>query len=151
MLIALLILLLISFTFHLFFLIRFVTKPSPKGLKWFINTAVSNIVIAGCISFLVLVRPQLVRELDFTLVMWIISGYMMLLMLVIKINILRILRRRMNDPRYYHKNFFGKKVLHSDVISRAETLTFFMTLPIFLVSGAHFVARLINYILYGRL
>jgi hypothetical protein len=145
MILALLLLLLISFSFHLYFLIRFVVRLSKTDLKWFINTAITNIILAGLLSALALIMPGTVRSINFSLMMWMVSGYVMVMMLAVKINIVRSLMRRAKDPQYFHYSYFGKKVLHPEVISKGEVLVFFLTLPIFLFSGAYFIARLVQF------
>ncbi len=75
----------------------------------------------------------------------------MMIMLVIKISIFVVVYRRSKDPAHYHFNFFGKKVLHTSVVKPIEVVLFMFTMPFFLISGAYFIARLINLILYKHL
>ncbi len=147
----LLILLQLSFSLHIFFLIQYVIKRSAVHLRWFINTAISNMVMAGGLTVLAVYKPSLIRTLDLTLMMWLVSGFVMFMMLLIKITIIRNILKRCKDPANFHLNYFGKKVLHPTVVQQSDVLLFFMTMPFFLMAGAYFVARLLNYILYGHL
>jgi len=149
--IILLLCLLLSFAIHIYFLLQYVLKVKKKYLHWFINTAVSNVLIAGAIMFLVVYRPALVREMDPTFAMWLISGLVLSISVAVKVNVFRRMYRNMKDPKNYHLNFFGKKVLHKEAVSKIDVMVFFMTMPFFLLAGAYFVARLANLIMFGRL
>ncbi len=148
--IVFLLLLVCSFSFHIYFLIKYVLDKSNSHLKMFINTAISNIVIAGVLTVITIYKPSLVRQVDIALLMWLVSGFVMVMMLYIKVTILRTVYRRSKDPEHYHYNYFGKKVLHGTVVSKPEVMIFFLTIPLFLVCGAYFIARLVNYFILGR-
>ncbi len=149
--IVFLLLLVFSFTLHIYFLIKYVVEKSNRFLKRFINTAVSNILIAGMLTVTTIYRPSLVNQVNITLLMWVISGFVMCLMLYLKVSILKSIYRRCQDPQHYHFNYFGKKVLHGTVVSKPELMIFFFTIPVFLATGGYFIARLVNYILFGTL
>jgi hypothetical protein len=83
--------------------------------------------------------------------LWILSGFSMMFMLLLKIGIFQRIYRRCHMPEHFHYNFFGKKVLHSSVVNKGEVFVFFILMPFFLVSGAYFIARFINLMLYGKL
>ena len=151
LLIFLFILLFISFALHVYFLFRYITLKQKKYIMLYINTAVSNLIIAVVLIFMALSRPKLVQEINIKLLFWLLSGDLMLLMLILQIKILRTIYRRAQDPENYHLNFFGKKVLHPTVVKPMEVVLFFTTMPIFLFAGAYFVARLMNLYLYGQL
>jgi hypothetical protein len=141
----------ISFTGHIYCLIQYVLKKDGRYLRWFVNTAISNIMLAGTLTVLSLFRPDFLRDLNLGMLMWVMSGSIMLIMLLVKFNILRNIYKRARDPENYHYNFFGKKVLHSSVVSKGEVYIFLFTIPFFLFSGAYFFARLVNLILFQRL
>ena len=149
--IILLLLLLMSFCIHIFFLVLYVTRVQKKHLQWFVNTAVTNILLAGCITFLVAWKPTLVRNVDPAFALWLISGLVLIITLGLKISLFKRMYRNMQDPKNYHLNFFGKKVLHPGAVSKVDMLVFFMTMPFFLMAGAYFVARLVNLIMFGRI
>lgn len=146
-----LILLLIVFSIHIRFLVRYVIDKKKKYLRGYLFTSVLNILIAMCLSVLVMMRPELLVRLDYKKMLWLMSGVILVVMLFVKISILKKIYQRCQLPENYHFNFFGKKVLHPSVVKQYEIVTFFVTIPIFLLIGAYFVARLINWILYGHL
>ena len=141
----------ISFTAHIYFLVQFILRKENAYLKRFINTAISNIVLAGALTVLVIFRPDLIRDVNLKFLLWIMSGLIMLIMLMIKITIMRNMFKRSRDPANYHFNYFGKKVLHSKVVLQEEVYIFLFTIPFFLFCGAYFFARLVNLLLYKSL
>lgn len=151
MIISLILLLFVSFSIHILSVIQYISHPEKKYITIFLNTAASNIIIALSIIYLALNRPSLMKELDMILLTWLLSGLLFLLTLSIKIMIFRRIYKRAQMPENFHYNFFGKKVLHPGVIKPGEYITFFATMPFFLIAGSYFAARLINFILYGHL
>jgi len=151
MLIALFILLQISFSLHIYALVLYVLRRENKYLKGFINTTISNVLLAGIITFLAITNPNYVSKVDFKFLLWLMMGFLMLIMLFIKISIFRAIYKRSKDPQHFHYNFFGKKVLHGTVVKFEEILIFFFTMPFFLFCGAYFIARLFNLLLYKQL
>ncbi|MCP4133434.1 MAG: hypothetical protein GY754_20870 [bacterium] len=141
----------VSFTIHIYFLIRYVSERDERHLRLFIVTAGLNMLIAAILAGMSMYNPELVHEIDIKLLTWLISGVVMLIMLFVKITIFRNIYKRAQQPEHYHLNFFGKKVLHATVVKPVEVLTFFVTIPLFCLLGAYFVARLINLFLYARL
>jgi hypothetical protein len=142
--ILLIVMMLGSFALHLYFLTQYVQGKENRHLKGFINTAISNIVVAGVMMIVVLFRPEFLREINLQLVLWLVSGAIMLMMLFIKATIVRNIIKRAKDPAHYHYNFFGKKVLDSSAVTQNEVMIFWFTIPFFLLAGAYFVTRLIN-------
>ncbi len=151
MLVALFILLQISFSIHIYSLVLYVLRRENKYLKGFINTTITNILLAGSITVLAIVNPEIVTKINFTFLIWIMTGLIMFIMLFIKISIATAIYKRSKDPQHFHYNFFGKKVLHGTVVKFEEILIFFFTMPFFLFCGAYFIARLINLLLYKHL
>jgi len=151
MLIVLFIVLQISFSFHIYSLVLYVLRRENKYLKGFVNTTISNVLIAGSITALVLINPADVSKVDFKLLLWIMTGLIMIIMLFIKIKIAVVIYKRSKDPQHFHYNFFGKKVLHGTVVKFEEIMIFFFTMPFFLFCGAYFIARLLNLLLYDHL
>lgn len=147
----LLIFIIISFGFHLYFLARFIMKRDKPSITWFLNTSLTNIALACGLIIVILKNPDAVRNLDFRLYSWIFTGLILILVVFVKVRILRTIYRRAQMPEHFHYNFFGKKVLHPSVIKKYEFITFLVTIPFFLIAGAYFVARLINILLYGHL
>ncbi|HPR47800.1 MAG TPA: hypothetical protein PK341_07425 [Spirochaetota bacterium] len=143
--------LIISFAIHLRYLMRYVIEKEKKYLRGYLNTTITNVLLALSISITAMLKPSLIYEINFTYMLWIVSGVILVIMLTIKISIFRKIYQRAQLPENYHLNFFGKKVLHPTVVKPHEVLTFFFTIPIFLLIGAYFVARLINLILYHHI
>lgn len=140
-----------SFTCHLVSLFNYVTKKSEKSLRNFIKTAISNVVLAIVCIVLAFKRPDLIAKIDIRFITWVMAGLIMFFTLIVKIRIFVNIYRRSKLPENYHLNFFGKKVLHSTVVSKMEIVIFFGTMPFFLMSGAYFMARLMNFFLYKHL
>ena len=147
----LLIALFLSFLAHLYALVTYVTRKSEGSLTGFINTTLSNVILAGACIVLALSRPDLLAQVDVPKLVWIMSGFVMFVTLAVKIRIFVNIYQKAQKPEHYHVNFFGKKVLHSSVISRVELAIFFGTIPFFLMSGSYFIARLVNFFLYKHL
>lgn len=141
----------ISFMTHIVSLVNYVTKKSEKSLKNFIKTAISNVVLSIVSIVLVFKRPDLIAKFDFIFVTWVMAGLIMIFTLIVKIRIFVNIYRRSKLPENYHLNFFGKKVLHSTVVTKMEIVIFFGTMPFFLMSGSYFMARLVNFFLYKHL
>jgi len=128
-----------------------VTKKSNRSLKTYILTTFTNITIAGACIVLIFMKPEMAKTVDLKFLTWIMSGIILVITIVIKIGVFRRIYRRIKDPSNYHVNFFGKKVLHASVVSRLEIAVFFGTMPFFLMAGAYFVARGVNFFLYKHL
>jgi len=141
----------ISFMTHIVSLVNYVTKKSEKSLKNFVKTAISNVVLSIICIILIFKRPDLIVKFDFIFVTWIMAGLIMIFTLIVKIRIFVNIYRRSKLPENYHLNFFGKKVLHSTVVTKMEIVIFFGTMPFFLMSGSYFMARLMNFFLYKQL
>jgi len=142
---VLLVALFLSFLGHLFALVSYVTTKSDRSLKTFINTTLSNIILAGACIVLIMSKPELLRFVDVRRLTWIMSGFVMFVCLIVKIKIFIKIYKRAKNPENYHINFFGKKVLHSSVVTKVDMAIFFGTIPFFLLSGSYFVARLTNF------
>jgi hypothetical protein len=147
----LLLALFLSFLGHIAALVTYVTKRSEGSLKTFINTTLSNVILAGTCIVVFITKPHLLKDLNLVMLSWIMSGFVMFVTLSIKIKIFITVYRRAKDPSNYHLNFFGKRVLHSTVVKKMEMAMFFGTIPFFLLSGSYFMARLLNFFLYKHL
>ena len=147
----LLLALFLSFLGHIAALVTYVTKRSEGSLKTFINTTLSNVILAGTCIVVFITKPHLLKDLNLVMLSWIMSGFVMFVTLSIKIKIFITVYRRAKDPSNYHLNFFGKRVLHSTVVKKMEMAMFFGTIPFFLLSGSYFMARMVNFFLYKHL
>lgn len=148
---TLLILLQIPFIICVVLLIAYVDNNNRRYKIWFIIIAFISYFVVGNIGLLSIARPSLFPGVDPNFLFWILSGYLMFMMIIIKIHIFRKIYRRSQDPDNYHYNFFGKKVVHTEVITKKEMAEFMVTIPVFLFAGSYFVARLINWILFGQI
>jgi hypothetical protein len=142
----LLIALFLSFSIHIIALINFVTKKSDTAIKVFVSTTMSNVMIAGTCIVVIISRPEILREVDVIKVAWILSGIIMFVALAVQIRVFIKIYKRSKDPANYHVNYFGKKVLHSTVVSKFDMMIFFGAMPFLLIAGAYFIAKLINYL-----
>ena len=142
----LLISLFMSFFIHIFALFSFVTKKSDTAIKVFVATTMSNVMIAGACIVVIISNPEILREVDVVRVAWIFSGIIMFIALAIQIGVFIKIYKRAKEPENYHTNYFGKKVLHSTVVSKLDMMVFFGTIPFLLIAGAYFIAKLINYL-----
>jgi len=89
--------------------------------------------------------------IDIKFILWIVSGFVLIFILFIKISTIMKIYKRSKDPQFYSINFFGKKVYEKGVIKPHEFLTLILTMPFFLMVGSYFIARLVNMLLYGHL
>jgi hypothetical protein len=147
----LIIVLFISFSIHIRYLVRYVIDKEKKYLHRYLGTSVINIIAAVSISVVVMLRPEYIARFDMKKLLWLMSGVIGVMMLVIQIAICRKIYQRCQLPEHFHYNFFGKKVLHPIAVKKYEVAVFFMTIPVFLLIGSYFIARLVNVILYKHL
>ncbi len=141
----------IPFTLNIFILIQYIFTKKLIYRKRFLFTAFISFGLLGVVKLFSLFIPLLNKTLDFTLLFWILSGYLMIISVLIKILIFRSVYLRYQDPKNFYYNFFGKKVMHSGYLTNKEMKYFFITIPLFLFAGAYFVAKLVNLIIYSRL
>lgn len=142
--ILLLILLAISFSIHIYFLIRYIRLRDVWYLWGYINTTVINVFLAGVVILIIVFRPEKIRSMDTALLMWFMSGALMTLVLIFQISIISRILHRAKLPEYYHYNFFGKKILDPKVVKPMEVALFIVSMPFFVISGAYFAARFIK-------
>jgi hypothetical protein len=148
---TLLLLLLASFTFHIIIIVLYIKSRDNLYFYWFIATVALNLSLALALVIISLTRPHLIRALKLKSFFWLLSGFIAVLMLVVKIIIFKNILKRTRDPNWYHINYFGKKVYEKGIVKQVEFLGIFCTLPFFLIFGAYFISRLINYIVFGMI
>lgn len=144
LIVLLLLLLFISILFHAYYLTRYVRIRSESYLRKYINTAAINIFIGGICIIIAIFKPEEIRKLKAPLLLWFMSGSFMIMAFALQTSIFIRVYRRSKLPEHYHYNFFGKKVLHSSVATPIEIAVFFASIPMLVVAGAYFVARLIR-------
>jgi hypothetical protein len=143
--IVLFLVLFVSLGLHIAYLVKYIQTREPAFLHRYVLTTVSNVFISGGLIFVALYRPMIVQKIKFPLMMWIITGLIMVLTLMAQITIFQRVYQRSKLPEHYHYNFFGKKVLHSSVLKPGEFALFFGTVPVFLLAGAYFIAKLLRF------
>lgn len=148
---TLLILLQIPFFVCILLLIFYVNSNKRKYKLWFFVATFFSYIIVGNIGLLTITRPLLFPGVVPNILFWTLSGYLMVMMIIIKIHIFRKIYHRSQDPANYHYNFFGRKVIDTEIITKKEMSEFMVTIPVFLFSGSYFIARLVNWIIYGKL
>lgn len=146
-----LLLLFFSFLAHIVSLFNYVTKKSEGSLRNFVKTAISNVILSIVSIVLVIKRPDLLAKVDILFLTWVMAGFIMFSTLLFKIKVFVNIYKRSQLPENYHLNFFGKKVLHSTVVSKIEIALFFGSLPFFVTAGSYFIARVMNFFLYRHL
>lgn len=140
--------LLFPFLIGFIFLLRYLKSKDSKSLRRFSAVSAANLMLL--ISLYVLYSTGLsLFRLEQPHLIWISTGFIMILMLSLKVQVLIDIYRRSKDPKNYHYNYFGKKVLHGEVALRKDLGVFVITIPVFLFSGSYYVAKLINLILHG--
>lgn len=143
--------LLTSFSLHVVIIVMYVKNKQNIYLFWFISTVALNMGIAVALIILALTKPEMIRQLNLKYFFWLLSGFVTILLLSLKVMIFRNVYKRAQDPKWYHVNYFGKKVYAKGVVKHSEFLGIFISLPFFLVIGAFFVSRLITLIMYGHM
>ena len=143
--------LLTSFTLHAVIIALYIKNKDRLYFYWFIATVALNMGLAMALIIVTLTKPELIRQLNIKFFFWLMSGFVTLLLLCLKIAIFRNIYKRSKDPQWYHFNHFGKKVFEKGVIKQFEFLGIFGSLPFFLIIGAFFVSRLINMMRFGRM
>ena len=140
-------LLFLSLLIHIVYLTRYIQTHEQSNLYKFIYTAVTNVLLSGLLIYLALFMPEQIQKIDFALAVWLISGFTMFMMMYLQFMVMRRIYRRSKLPEHYHYNFFGKKVLHGTVVKPSEMGIFFASIPLLLMSGAYFIAKLIRLLL----
>lgn len=126
-------------------------KKEKKYRRWLI-WLLSLIIVFTLIIYCQLRSDKLLLDkFDLSFSIWLLSGFIMTYAIYIKVKIaVRIILRRIKGE-YYHYNIFGGKVINQSYVSNSEFKLFLFTIPFFLLPGSYFVARIINWILYGHL
>ena len=140
-----LLLLFISILSHIYYLISFAKTHIEKYFHRFLDTTVLNLILGGICIILAIFKPDEIRKIKDPRVVWFMSGLLMILTLAFQISIFIKVSHRSKLPENYHYNFFGKKVHHPSTLKSIEIVLFFSSLPVLLVAGAFFIARLIRF------
>jgi len=140
-----------SFCLQIMVIFQYLSTKSESYYKVFLGTFIINTILMVISSVAILRNPSTFAQIDVKFILWIISGFVLIFILYIKISTIIKIYRKTKDPQYYSINFFGKKVYEKGIIRPYEFLTLILTMPFFLMVGAYFMARLFNILLYGHL
>ncbi|MBN1497339.1 MAG: hypothetical protein JXA07_11255 [Spirochaetes bacterium] len=143
--IILFLVLFVSLALHLSYLVRYIQTRNQELLQKYILTTICNVFLSGALIFVALYKPDQIQRIKFPLMMWLLNGFIMVLMFLSQMVIARRIYQRSKMPENYHYNFFGKKVLHPGVVKPTEVAAFFASIPLFLFTGAYFIAKLIRF------
>jgi hypothetical protein len=142
--IILLIVLLVSFSLHISYLLKYIRSRDNAFLWKFINTTVINVCVSGACIVIMIFMPEKIRRIDPSILSWAMSGVLMGLMMLFQSSVFIKVYRRAQMPENYHYNFFGKKILNPAVVKPIEVALFIVSIPFLLVSGAYFTAKIIR-------
>ncbi len=140
-----------SFCLQILVIIQYLSTKSESYYRTFLGTFIINTILMVVTSVAILKDASSLLAIDIKFILWIVSGFVLIFILFIKITTIIKIYKRSKDPQFYSINFFGKKVYEKGVIKPYEFLTLILTMPFFLMVGSYFVARLINMLLYGHL
>jgi len=140
-----------SFCLQIFVIIQYLSTKAERYYRIFLGTFIINTVLMVITSIFMFKHPVYFFNLNIKFLVWIISGFVFFILLLLKISILIRIIKRSKDPAFYSINFFGKKVYEKGIIKQSEFVTVILSMPFFLIVGAYFVARLLNIFLNGHI
>lgn len=140
-----------SFCLQIFVIVQYLMSKSMTFYMIFLGTFIINTILMVIISIFVFREPASINRVNMRFVLWLLSGFISIILLLLKISTIVKIFKRSKDPANYTINFFGKKVYEQGILKKHEFAMFVITMPIFLFVGSYFVARLINVILYGHI
>jgi hypothetical protein len=140
-----------SFCLQILVIIQYLSTKSESYYRTFLGTFIINTILMVITSVAIFKDASSLLAIDIKFILWIVSGFVLIFILFIKISTIMKIYRRTKDPQFYSINFFGKKVYEKGIIKPYEFLTLILTMPFFLMVGSYFIARLINMVLYGHL
>lgn len=147
---TLLITLSFSFCLQIFVIIQYLLSKNPIYYRVFLGTFIINTVLMVVVSIFAFRNPSSILRIDMSFVLWLLSGFVTLIILFLKTSTVIKIIKRTKDPANYTINFFGKKVYEPGIVKKYELLMFVLTMPVFLFVGSYFLARLINIIIHGK-
>jgi len=140
-----------SFSLQILVIVQYLSTKSKSYYNAFLGTFIINTILMVITSIVIFKEPAAFSKIDVKFILWIVSGFVLMFIIFIKVNIIIRIYKRSKDPQFYSINFFGKKVYEKGIIKPYEFVTLFLTMPFFLLVGSYFVARLINMLLYNYL
>ncbi len=103
------------------------------------------------VSIIAFRNPAVIKNINIGLILWVISGFLNIILISVQVTIVVKIIKRSKDPAYYDLSFFGKKVYKPEIVKKSELAAMFLSMPLFLLVGSYFTARLINLIRFGNL
>ena len=143
--------LILSVSIHGASIVYYFLNRTNRVFIVFIGTFITNLISFGLLFYYFYKNPVNLKEINLLLYFWLLSGLTSIILLSIKINIVRKIIIRRKDKNMYHLNYFGKKVYHGEIVLKKELTIFIAITPFFLLTGAFFVAVIINLIRFGSL
>lgn len=140
-----------SFCLQILVIIQYLLTKSENYYRIFLGTFIINTFLMVISSVAILRDSSTIAKIDIKSILWIISGFVLIFILFVKVTTIIKIYKRSKDPQFFSINFFGKKVYEKGIVKPHEFLTLILTMPFFLMVGSYFVARLINLLLYGHL
>ncbi len=140
-----------SFCLQILVIIQYLSTKSESYYRTFLGTFIINTILMVITSVSLFRDSSDLVSIDLKLILWIVSGFVLIFIVFLKISTIIKIYKRSKDPLFYSINFFGKKVYEKGIVKPHEFLTLIFTMPFFLMVGAYFLARLINMLLYGHL
>ena len=140
-----------SFCFQIMVIILYLLNKSDRYYRMFLGTFLCNTILMILISIVAIRNPEAITKINIGLILWVISGFLNIILVSVQIAIIVKIFKRSKDPKYYDLNFFGKKVYKPEIVQKSELAAMFLSMPLFLLVGSYFTARLINLIIFGTL
>ena len=138
-----------SFCLQILVIIQYLSTKAESYYRIFLGTFIINTIFMVVLSIFMFKEPVHFYNLDIKFLLWVISGFVLFILLFLKLTILVRILKRAKDPAFYSINFFGKKVYEKGIVKASELATVFISMPFFLIIGAYFIARLINMLRFG--
>ncbi len=129
---------------HLYCLFNYISSKQMTYFRYFMITAVTNMVLCIAMVSIVMLDPKVLRGVKLDIIYILEAGLIFIYMMTIKVRIVIIIIRRVRDPKNYHFSHFGKKIYNTSVVNFREVAIFFITFPFTLIAGAYFVVRVMR-------
>ncbi len=143
-LIALFIAVQTSLFIHIYSLVGYISTKKMEYFRYFMITAVTNMLLSIALATLVMTDPKLLRGIRLDIIYVLEAGLIFIYMMTIKVRIIVVIIKRLRDPKNYHFSHFGKKIYNTSIVNFQEVATFFITFPFTLIAGAYFVVRVMK-------
>ena len=102
--IILFLVLFVSLALHLSYLVRYIQTRNQELLQKYILTTICNVFLSGALIFVALYKPDQIQRIRFPLMMWLLNGFIMVLMFLSQMVIARRIYQRSKMPENYHYN-----------------------------------------------